>query len=86
MIELFEIEPCLSPRLKWIDKHGLNTAHCDEELLLEPSTPWIAYVGTWTIEKPWDESQLKSDFGFGASEEEAIIDWAIRHKIKLWNE
>lgn len=87
MKELFEIQPCDSPRLKWMKKHGVHTMHnkgvnpgdeCD--VTGETLYPWCAYVGVNVFPKP--EGLL----GCGNTEDEAICELAKRRGWKLWNE
>ena len=70
MSELFEIPNTLSPRLAWLDKHGIWTREADGNPTV--SERWIAEAGG-----------KKSR---GADEDEAIVNLAKLMGIKLWNE
>lgn len=75
MKELFPVNSVkmLSPRLKWMKKHRLST---EENGRRKPEERWMA----------WSASYLTVPRGFGETEEEAIRDWGVRAKQKLWNE
>ena len=80
MSELFDIEPSLSPRLKWINEHQFRTHHA----------PWIE-EGPWSAWGPQNETPegLPMDpeaCGFGMTEDDAIVDPAKKLNLKLWNE
>ena len=88
--ELFEIPVQLSPRLRWIEKHGFLTHFCDDP----DQHPWMAIIpmdghtgSIGEIMEEWcglyDEMDL---IGWGDTEREAINDCAVKNKIKLWNE
>jgi hypothetical protein len=72
----------ISPRLAWIKKHGVRTHHSrafeDAEWL-----PWCAAFG-----EPFEVINEQGDgaLGFGQTEDEAIIDLAVKFDVKLWNE
>lgn len=90
MSDLFIIEPSLSPRLKWIAEHGIlihHAPHCDED-------PWMAIIpmeghcgSVGEIMAEWcglyDDCDL---IGYGQTEDEALIQCAIKNKITLWNQ
>lgn len=69
MKELFEIQPCDSPRLKWMKKHEIKTAHLelDDECV-------VVCVGNG------------ERAGMSLDAEYAILDWAKKNRVKLWNE
>lgn len=75
MNELFPIEPSLSPRLRWIERHQVRTRETtDAERHMETDDLWLA----------WLEGD---DFGgSGMTEDEAIVDLAKNLRIALWNE
>lgn len=88
MSELFNIPESKSPRLQWIEGHGILTA-CNHN------------IGQWyaVIPKAGDEDrdirQLVTDYhytlassrvGKGQSEDEAITNLAKNIGLRLWNE
>lgn len=82
---LFEIPPCESPRLRWLKKHDVHTHHNknvqpgdEDELSGETIYPWVAYKGLPNFPMP--------NAGYGNTEHEAIVDWAIKNNVRLWNE
>lgn len=75
MKELFTITPCDSPRLKWMKKYEIQTfdrgvGGSDELVDFER---WSAGCG-------------ESNYVDGATEDEAIANWAKAHGVPLWNE
>jgi hypothetical protein len=88
MDELFPVEQSLSPRLKWMQKHRIQVRRnekVDEEL------------GQWEV---WQDDYGKAAdiqmsrtgdldgpyFVAATSEDEAITQFALSNKLKLWNE
>jgi hypothetical protein len=75
---LLEVPPMESPRLKWLDKHGVKIEHCpkvkpgDEDEFGNELYPYIAHAF-----KSW---------ACGATEQEAIKNLAVKNGWKLWNE
>ena len=69
--ELFSIPPQLSPRLRWIDKHGIWTQRFDAPSIA-PEFRWKATAAGITATGP--------------SEDEVIVELAKLMGIKLWNE
>ncbi len=80
--ELFEVEEVKSPRLLWIEKHGISTHHA--AFLADDDLPWSAWFPSneHSSGLPLDPEAC----GYGITENEAIIDLAVKKKIKLWNE
>lgn len=90
MDSLFAIPETKSPRLLWIEKHGVLThhaPHCDED-------PWMAIIpmdghkgSVGAIMAEWcrlyDECNA---VGYGKTEADAIVDLACNLNIPLWNE
>lgn len=70
----------LSPKLAWRKKHGVqtwNSPHCED--------PWCAWLDSDSSEPGGVPNDLES-CGFGATEDEAMGDLAVRRGFKLWNE
>ena len=72
MTELFDLPETKSPRLCWLEKHGIVT-------LRGKSDSWAA----WLKAKP---TKVDQTIGYGESEDEAIADLAIKLGLRLWNE
>lgn len=75
---LFEILPTLSPRLRWVKKHGIKT-HCNSDM----EKPWCAWM------KNNERNGLPEDpemCGYGMLECDALIDLARKDGIKSWKE
>ena len=70
MSELFDIPETKSPRLKWIDKHGV----------------WVAEITLTGSITRWWEATAAGITTKGATEDEAIVNLAKKMGIKLWNE
>jgi hypothetical protein len=84
--ELFNVKSVtkLSPRLEWMARHGLVTKEDDsfdgeEECDYEP---WACF-NPQQLER---EHFAEGCYGTGPTEHDAIVDWAIKNKVKLWNE
>jgi len=71
--ELFEIELCLSPRLAWMEKHGIKVLTDYHDRTEDQRWPFMACI-------PYRGQ------GFGNTETEALTSLAISMKIPLWNE
>lgn len=83
MSELFPLSQVQrdSPRRLWMKKHDLHTAR---------SETWVkdgVENGPWYCRKK-NLRNFASDraFGFGVTEHDAIVDWATRNGVRLWNE
>jgi hypothetical protein len=75
MDELFEIQEVLSPRAAWLKRHDVQTlfsAGCDD--------PWSAWSG------PLAAAVENETFATGLTAEDAVVQWAIKHGVRLWNE
>lgn len=68
-MNLFDLPESKSPRLMWMEKHGVWTAE-------------ITMRGRFQ----WWEATSNGITGKGATEDDAIVDLAIKLEIKLWNE
>jgi len=90
MNSLFDIPETKSPRLLWIEEHGILThhaPHCDED-------PWMAIIpfdghkgGIGEIMAEWCGFYEECNaIGYGKTESDAISDLAINLKLKLWNQ
>jgi hypothetical protein len=71
MNELFEIADSKSPRLRWIDKHGIWTKRYNSPSI-HADFAWIAMAPGLSA--------------IGATEDQAIVNLAIQMGIPLWNE
>lgn len=83
MSELFDIPESLSPKLKWLKEHGLETAYFPEnsDLPESPETgetcyPWICY-------SELDSERYNPDFkpGVGETEEDAIWNYCRKNAL-----
>lgn len=76
MTELFDIPETKSPRLIWLDKHGIKCA--------APAHPARG------IAKDWMAYQHNGDFicasAYGTTEDSAITALARKIGVRLWNE
>jgi len=85
---LFDIPESKSPRLLWIEKHGVLTHHSPHM----DDDPWMAIIpfdghtgSIGAIMAEW--CRLYDETGMiGYGETEAIVKLAIAHNLKLWNE
>ena len=76
MTELFDIPETKSPRLLWLEKHGIKVA--------------APAKGHGTATNHWMAYQHDGDFisasGYGMNEDEAIAALAVKLGLRLWNE
>ena len=78
MKELFEIPETKSPRLLWLARHRIHTFQT--QMLSDKEQPWSAWSGDF-------QEALDDDcYGVGATEDDAIVNWAKGMRVKLWNE
>jgi hypothetical protein len=75
--ELLSVEPRNSPRMEWIIYHCVSTRHFSVEEGYK--NDWAAWSGNVEVN---DDSNTV----FGTSEHDAIVNLALRHGWKLWNE
>lgn len=89
-MELFNIEPTLSPRLRWIADNDILThhaPHCEE-------APWMA-VQPFDEDKGKDIGNIMAEscrlyddadaLGYGMTQDEAIVNLARKLNLRLWN-
>lgn len=86
--DLFPIETTLSPRLRWMQKHNLETEHIPNGGTESAETgDWIPH---WIcrVKKlhPNYSLYFEREIGSGDTEEESIADFAVNAGIRLWNE
>jgi len=83
MSELFPAESVAmkSPRLRWMDKHGIK---CDFSTYSEPGREWCAYFVLRC--SPGGVPTDLDACGFGPTATDALQDIAMLHLIPLWNE
>jgi hypothetical protein len=76
--ELFPVSQTkmLSPRLKWMATHGVESSPVKTSV---PAEKWCAYLAG-------KRTKTKSVFGTGPTEEEACRDLGVKLGIRLWNE
>lgn len=77
MDTLFNLPPSLSPRLLWMQKHGIETEHQPQN----PSKPWVASMrkdGWGGINYPLSVQ--------AETEDDALTALAVAANIRLWNE
>lgn len=83
MNELFDLAPSLSPRLKWMREHDIQVEFIPEE-------ERRGHEAAWEVYSYWDDAADDEDptahTGYGETEDEAIVDFARRNHLKLWNE
>jgi len=78
--DLFQIEPALSPRLKWMQTHGIKTNYAEH---MAYDLPWSA----WTSSN--DRNGMPEDpdrAGYGDSETEALLDLMANNNLPHWNQ
>jgi hypothetical protein len=80
--ELFSVPVVKSPRLAWLEKHGVKTKHFPDRAQSEPFDededgdelyPWVAFAAGGHMHG-------------GVTEDEAVCGLAIRMGWLLWNE
>lgn len=83
-----------SPRLLWLDRHGIVTMSFDEAHRFGEWDKWVAGIapgvtGSDAIAQ-WfcDECSRNGEttVGQGATEDDALAELAVKHGIPLWNE
>lgn len=83
--DLFPVKESWSPKLKWMNSHGIITYHDKETGLLldtdEDFFPWGCYKEGETF----NAINLHERIGFGKTEEEAIIDFCHKTGIKHYS-
>lgn len=79
MSDLFTIEPSLSPRLAWMEKHRIQTKHAGFGPAVH--TQWTAWRNCEIYDHPHDGNAAE-----GETEDEAIVALAQKLGLKLWNE
>jgi hypothetical protein len=82
--DLFHIEESLSPRLKWMQEHKVCTEFEETAVTRPKDYPWEAYSHVDDLDD--DEDDPTPYYGWGATEEEAIVDFARKNNLRLWNE
>lgn len=81
---LFDLPVQKSPRLLWLEAHRVTTKHWpgvsfgDEDEFGNEMFPWTAFVG--------GVDDLHIFVGAGDTEQDAIVDLAVKKGWKLWNE
>lgn len=89
--ELLSVPVSLSPRLRWIQTHGVLT-HRSE---MERELPWIALIpmerdkGKDIFDCMADNCRLYDEgnlLGYGQTEDEALYALAAKLNLKTWNQ
>jgi hypothetical protein len=84
--ELFQVEPVLSPRLKWIQKHGVKihyAGHLEEKEL--KYSAWLPYNDTGDkTEGLWSAVDAEL-VGYGDTEESALLHLMEIENLPHWN-
>ena len=80
MTDLFDIPESKSPRLLWMEKHGIETWQPEIEDAFD-GAKWCA-----CRESDKDENGIPSYVGTGDTENDALASLAQRIGIRLWNE
>lgn len=78
MTDLFDLPPSLSPRLLWMEKHGIEIEQESDPKL---GNFWWAWSTKYSGEDP--DSAISM---IGDTEEDAVFQWARMHGVPLWNE
>lgn len=77
--ELFSVPVSKSPKMRWLERHGVNVTHDeawqygDEDDLGNEKFPYYA-------------SDDGKHFHGGATEDDALVEWARARGKRLWNE
>lgn len=79
MNQLFDIPESKSPKLLWMEKHGVKTHQSDLS-----EDPWIAWLASNESVDGLPRNMEKC--GYGNTKDEAITDLAIKNNLKFWNE
>ena len=83
MSELFEIEPVLSPKLAWIEKHKISTAFLPSS---DDGQYWCWTGGYQCGAFLSNGAPADAFFAQAHSFDEAIVAHAKKRGLKLWNE
>ena len=73
MSDLFHVEESKSPRLQWMEWYSVATRQTGTE------SDELGDCRRWIAENPFS-------LGYGHTEDEAIVQLALKLGIKLWNE
>lgn len=80
MTTLFTLPESKSPRLLWMEKHGVEISHRpefngeDEDEFGNVLYPFAALAPRC------------HERGFGNTQDDALTDWAKKNNVKMWNE
>lgn len=75
MNELFALPETKSPKQRWLEKYQIQTT-------LRPDEPNADLK--WLCESKHPATQ--EVFAFGSTADDAVVQWAIKAGVKLWNE
>jgi hypothetical protein len=79
-VNLFDVPIELSPRLKWLAKHGLVTERVNASGI--GGSTWVCRTSKPNLGGLWTPNSI----GGGETEDEAIAEFAKAAGIKIWNE
>lgn len=87
--ELFAPETTkqLSPKLKWLEQHGLETEDLSDLGGIDPCTGddiprWVCRVKKTMVKGRW----MAAEVGGGDTETDACAEYAVKNGLHLWNE
>lgn len=82
---LFDLPESKSPRLLWMEKHGVKTFLSTN--MSAEDDPWCAWLKEWGNEA-WEVVEKMGDarIGYGRTHDDAVFDLAKKCGIPLWNE
>lgn len=77
--ELFNVPVVKSPRLKWLEKHGVTTRRADHVVSADEEDDFGHRVHQWTAS---NGVHMRG----GLTENDALAAWALAQGVKMWNE
>lgn len=69
---LFSVSETLSPKLRWMREHKLELTYNSE-------------IGQWVAMTP-ENPPVHTQIGLGDTPEDALVDWARKHKVLTWQD
>ena len=83
--DLFPEAQSLSPKLQWMEKHGVTTIQQPPALVGETCPETGDVIPAW-VAGAYLSLDLAHQYGHGDTEEDSIADWARKNDVRLWNE